>query len=66
MSFKHSFEITWNNFFLFKKWIYLSEIVFNVTLLAQGEKKEERLLLTQSGFIVAVEFVLLQALWSTF
>lgn len=52
--------------FLFKKWIYLSEIVFNVTLLAQGEKKEERLLLTQSVFIVAVEFVLLQALWSTF
>lgn len=52
--------------FLCNKWVYLSEIVFNVTLLAQGEKKEERLLLTQSGFMLAVEFVLLQALWSTF
>lgn len=52
--------------FLCNKWVYLSEIVFNVTLLAQGEKKEERLLLTQSGFMLAVEFVLLQTLWSTF
>lgn len=52
--------------FLCNKWVYLSEIVFNVTLLAQGEKMEERLLLTQSGFMLAVEFVLLQTLWSTF
>lgn len=50
---------------LFKKWIYLSKIVLSVTLLAQGEKKEKRLLLTQSGFMLAVEFVLLQTLWST-
>lgn len=42
--------------------MYLSEIVFNVTLLAQGEKKEERLLLTQSSFMLSVEFVLLQTL----
>lgn len=53
-------------FFLFNKWIYWSEIVFNVALLAQGEKKEEGLVLTQSGFMLAMEFVLLQALWSTF
>lgn len=55
-----------NFFFLFNKWIYLTEFVSNVTRLAQGEKKEERLLLTQPGFMLAVEFMLLQTLWSTF
>lgn len=34
--------------------------------MSQGKKKEERFLLTQSGFMLAVEFVLLQTLWSAF
>lgn len=35
-------------------------------MLAQGKKKEEKLLLIESGFTLAVEFVLLQTLWSAF
>lgn len=56
-SFKHSLKITGSFFFLFNKLIKL-----NVSLLAQGKKKEEKLLLIESGFTLAMEFLLLQTL----